>query len=57
MTIGSISESKNQETNSDFELLVKLRDGLKARLKRTFELSMGMSSDYKLGKTFLKIYF
>uniref|UniRef100_A0A1I8BJK6 Ala_racemase_N domain-containing protein n=1 Tax=Meloidogyne hapla TaxID=6305 RepID=A0A1I8BJK6_MELHA len=50
MTIGSISESKNPETNSDFELLVKLRNELAARLNRTLELSMGMSSDYQLGK-------
>ncbi|KAL7072362.1 hypothetical protein ACQ4LE_008460 [Meloidogyne hapla] len=48
MTIGSISESKNPETNSDFELLVKLRNELAARLNRTLELSMGMSSDYQL---------
>ena len=49
MTIGSITESKNPEMNTDFELLVKLRDELAIRLKRNFELSMGMSADYQLG--------
>ncbi|KAF7639336.1 Ala_racemase_N domain-containing protein [Meloidogyne graminicola] len=48
MTIGSISESKNCEINSDFELLVKLRNELEIKLNKKLELSMGMSNDYQL---------
>lgn len=50
MTIGSITQSKsNDETNLDFEKLVRLRDRLSQELDG-FELglSMGMSADFSL---------
>ncbi len=47
MTIGSLSESKSNGLNHDFEKLNEVRDGLQKDLNIELELSMGMSSDYE----------
>ncbi|KAI6172194.1 Pyridoxal phosphate homeostasis protein [Aphelenchoides besseyi] len=51
MTIGSYGESQNNEKNSDFELLCKVRSDLCEQLDLSadnVELSMGMTNDYEL---------
>uniref|UniRef100_A0A914IA38 Alanine racemase N-terminal domain-containing protein n=1 Tax=Globodera rostochiensis TaxID=31243 RepID=A0A914IA38_GLORO len=54
MSIGAIAQSLGGgEENADFALLRRLRDELQVqlRLPNMLELSMGMSADYRLGRT------
>ncbi len=47
MTIGSLSESKSNGLNHDFEKLQQVREKVQSDLNVKLELSMGMSSDYE----------
>lgn len=52
MTIGSIEQSKQKDTNQDFLALLKAREQVCSILNifdlQSLELSMGMSNDFEL---------